>query len=530
LKYEFEKFFSLDLSGIEKLNFPKPVVLVILDGWGHRESPIHNAVALAHTPTVDALLNNRPNTLLHTSGLAVGLPAGQMGNSEVGHLNLGAGRVVNQDIVRIAKAIEDGEFMENDALLGAIGAANSYGSAVHVIGLVSDGGVHSHQDHAVAVARLARKAGTERIWAHVYMDGRDTPPRGGLKYLEKFGADLKNEAGARIATVSGRYYAMDRDQRWERTKRAYDAMVLGEGIPCTDALSAVRDSYGRDVTDEFIEPHVVHNGGEPAALIRDGDAVICFNFRSDRARQISRALTDEAFDGFERKSCPRVHYACMTEYDESLGLPMAFPPVEMKGLFSHALAAAGKTSLRVAETEKYPHVTYFFNGGEEEAPSGERREMVPSPKVATYDLQPEMSAEGVQHVAHKAIESGEYDVIILNIANPDMVGHTGVEAAAIRAVETADTCLGRILEAIEGVGGAAVVTADHGNCELMWDEENNCPHTAHTLNDTPCILIVPGFEGPLRAGGALCDVAPTLLGLIGVAQPPEMTGKDLRIL
>lgn len=512
------------------MNFPQPVVLIVLDGWGHRESPVHNAVVLARTPTMDALLCNRPNTLLRTSGLAVGLPDNQMGNSEVGHLNLGAGRIVNQDIVRIAKAIEDGGFMENDALLGVIGAANSNGGAVHIIGLVSDGGVHSHQDHAVAVARLARKVGAEKIYAHAYMDGRDTPPRGGLKYLEKFKTDLKREAGARIATISGRYYAMDRDQRWERTKRVYDAMVLGEGIPCPDALSAVRGSYARDVTDEFIEPHVAHNGGVPVALIQDGDAVICFNFRSDRARQITRALTDEVFDGFERKSLPRVHYACMTEYDESFGLPVAFPPVEMRGLFSHALAAAGKTSLRVAETEKYPHVTYFFNGGEEELPPGERREMVPSPKVATYDLQPEMSAEGVQHVAHKAIESGEYDAIILNIANPDMVGHTGVEAAAIRAVETADACLGRILEVIERVGGAAVVTADHGNCELMWDEKNNCPHTAHTLNDTPCIIIAPGFKGPLRAGGALCDVAPTLLALMGVAQPPEMTGKDLRIL
>ncbi|MBT3351017.1 MAG: 2,3-bisphosphoglycerate-independent phosphoglycerate mutase [Nitrospinaceae bacterium] len=512
------------------MSFPRPAALIVLDGWGYRESSVHNAVALARTPTMDALLKNRPNTLLRTSGLAVGLPDGQMGNSEVGHLNLGAGRVVNQDIVRVAKAIENGEFMENNALLGVIRAANSHGGAVHIIGLVSDGGVHSHQDHAVVVARLAHKAGAEKIWVHAYMDGRDTPPCGGLKYLEKFEADLKREAGAEIATVSGRYYAMDRDQRWERTKRAYDAMVLGEGISCPSALSAIRESYAKDVTDEFIEPHVVHNGGESAALIRDGDAVICFNFRSDRARQISRALTDDAFDGFERKSCPHVHYACMTEYDESLGLPVAFPPVEMRGLFSHALAAAGKNSLRVAETEKYPHVTYFFNGGEEEPPPGERREMVPSPKVATYDLQPEMSAASVQHVAHKAIESGKYDAIVLNLANPDMVGHTGVEAAAITAVETTDACLGRILEAIEHAGGAAVVTADHGNCEHMWDDENNCPHTAHSLNDTPCIVIAPGFEGPLRAGGALCDVAPTLLGLMGVAQPPEMTGKDLRIL
>lgn len=505
-------------------------MLIVLDGWGLRVAAAHNAVALARTPTMDALLADRPHTRLKTCGRSVGLPDGQMGNSEVGHLNLGAGRIVNQTIVRIDRAIEEGAFAENRALLDAVRAARSGGGAVHIIGLVSDGGVHSRQDHGVAAARLARREGAERIYAHAFMDGRDTPPRTGARCIEKFAADLEREAGAKIATVSGRYYAMDRDGRWERTRRAYDAMVLGEGIPCADGPSALRESYARDVTDEFVDPRVVQENGRPAGLIADGDAVICFNFRSDRARQITRALADEAFGGFERKAHPRVHYACMTEYDESFSLPVAFPPVEMTGLFCHALAAAGKTSLRVAETEKYPHVTYFFNGGVEEPPPGERRALLPSPKVATYDLQPGMSAEAVTETALGAIEGRKDDAIVLNFANPDMVGHTGVEEVAIRAVEVADACLGRILEALEAAGGAALVTADHGNCETMWDDENDCPHTAHTLNDTPCVVIVPGFEGPLRAGGALCDVAPTLLGMMGVAQPTEMTGTDLRIV
>ncbi len=504
-------------------------MLIVLDGWGLREETAHNAAALARTPTMDRLLAARPHTRLRTCGRAVGLPDGQMGNSEVGHLNLGAGRVVNQDIVRIDRTIEEGSFFENPAFAEAVRAAVSEGGAVHILGLVSDGGVHSRQDHAVAAARLARKAGAERIYAHAFMDGRDTPPTAGLGYLEKYAADLEREAGARIATVSGRYYAMDRDKRWERTKRAYDAMVSGEGIPCADPLAAMRESYADEVTDEFIEPRVVQEGSAPLARIRDGDAVLFFNFRADRARQITRALTEGGFDGFDIEPL-RLHYACMTEYDETFGLPVAFGPVEMTGLFCHALAAAGKTSLRVAETEKYPHVTYFFNGGVEEPVPGERREMVPSPKVATYDLQPEMSAAGVTEVILKAIAGGADDAIILNFANPDMVGHTGVEEAAVRAVETVDACLGQILEALERAGGAALVTADHGNCEEMWDEKNNCPHTAHTLNDTPCIVVAPGFEGPLREGGALCDVAPTLLGMMGVPQPTEMTGRDLREL
>ncbi|MBI2132800.1 MAG: 2,3-bisphosphoglycerate-independent phosphoglycerate mutase [Candidatus Tectomicrobia bacterium] len=508
---------------------PRPVMLIVLDGWGLREERAHNAVALARTPVMDALLASRPHTRLRTCGRAVGLPDGQMGNSEVGHLNLGAGRVVNQDIVRIDRAIEDGGFDRNPSLLGAVRAARQGGGALHLIGLVSDGGVHSHQDHGVAVARLARREGVERIFAHAFTDGRDTPPRSGLGFVERFAADLRREAAGRVATVMGRYYAMDRDRRWERTQRAYRALVAGEGIPAADPLSAIRDSFAKDVTDEFIEPRVVQADGAPLARIQAGDAVVCFNFRSDRARQITRALAVAPFDGFDAAGRPAVHYACMTEYDETFGLPIAFPLESRTGLFCHALAAAGRTCLRVAETEKYPHVTFFFNGGVEEPPPGERRIMIPSPKVATYDLQPEMSAEGVTQAVLKALAEGVDDAAVVNFANPDMVGHTGVEAAAVRAVETVDACLGRVLAALGAGGGAAAVTADHGNCEQMWDEENQSPHTAHTLNDTPCILAAPGFTGPLRPGGALCDVAPTLLGLMGLAPTAEMTGRDLRL-
>lgn len=515
---------------MKPLNYPRPVMLIVLDGWGFSDERAHNAVALADTPTMDALLAHRPHTRLVTSGRAVGLPDGQMGNSEVGHLNLGAGRVVDQDIVRIDRSIEAGDFFELPPFVECIQKAKENGGALHVIGLVSDGGVHSLQDHGVALARLGGKIGIERIFAHAFTDGRDTPPRSGLDFVGRYEESLRREAGAGLATVIGRYYAMDRDSRWERNERAYRAMVAGEGVRARSAAEAIEASYAQGVTDEFIEPVVLGEDGRPVGLIRDGDAVICMNFRADRVRQITRAFTEGGFDGFDVSGGPSVHYACMTEYDERFTLPVAFPPLRMEGLFCHALAGAGKTCLRVAETEKYPHVTYFFNGGEEEPPPGERRRMVPSPKVATYDLKPEMSAEGVTEVVLDAIKRGEDDAIVLNYANPDMVGHTGVESAAVRAAGFVDACLGRVLEVLERAGGAAVVTADHGNCETMWDAENDCPHTAHTLNETPCIVVAPGFEGPLRSGGALCDVAPTLLGLMGISPPPEMTGVDLRIL
>ncbi len=505
-------------------------MLIVLDGWGLSDERAHNAVALAETPTMDALLAHRPHTRLVTSGRAVGLPDGQMGNSEVGHLNLGAGRVVDQDIVRIDRSIETGDFFELPPFVESIQKAKDKGGALHVIGLVSDGGVHSLQDHGVALARLGGKIGIERIFAHAFTDGRDTPPRSGLDFVGRYEESLRREAGAELATVIGRYYAMDRDRRWERNERAYRAMVAGDGVRARSAAEAIEASYAQGVTDEFIEPVVLGENGRPVGLIRDGDAVICMNFRADRVRQITRAFTDDGFDGFDVSGGPAVHYACMTQYDERFTLPVAFPPLRMEGLFSHALAGAGKTCLRVAETEKYPHVTYFFNGGEEEPPPGERRHMVPSPKLATYDLKPEMSAEEVTEVVLDAIERGDDDAIVLNYANPDMVGHTGVESAAVQAVGFVDACLGRVLEALERAGGAAVVTADHGNCETMWDAENDCPHTAHTLHETPCIVVAPGLEGPLRPGGALCDVAPTLLGLMGISPPPEMTGVDLRVL
>ena len=505
-------------------------MLIVLDGWGLSDERAHNAVALADTPTMDALLADSPHTRLLTSGRAVGLPDGQMGNSEVGHLNLGAGRVVDQDIVRIDRSIESGDFFELPPLVECIQRAKDQGGALHILGLVSDGGVHSLQYHGVALARLGRKIGIERIFAHAFTDGRDTPPRSGLDFVARYAENLRREAGAELATVIGRYYAMDRDERWERTERAYRAMTAGEGVRASVAAEAIKASYARGVTDEFIEPVALGGGVRPAGLIRDGDAVICMNFRADRVRQITRAFTDESFGAFDVSARPSVHYACMTEYGERFALPVAFPPLRMEGLFCHALADAGKTCLRVAETEKYPHVTYFFNGGEEAPPPGERRRMVPSPKVATYDLKPEMSAGEVTEVVLDAIARGEEDAIVLNYANPDMVGHTGVESAAVRAAGFVDACLGRVLEALERAGGAAVVTADHGNCETMWDAENDCPHTAHTLNDTLCIIAAPGFDGPLRTGGALCDVAPTLLGLMGISPPPEMTGEDLRVL
>ncbi len=511
------------------LSLPRPVMLIVLDGWGISGERIHNAVALADAPTMDALLAHRPHTRLVTSGRAVGLPDGQMGNSEVGHLNLGAGRVVDQDIVRIDRSIERGDFFELSPLVECIQKARSGGGALHILGLVSDGGVHSLQDHGVALARLGKKIGIERIFAHAFTDGRDTPPRSGLGFVGRYAEGLRREAGARLATLMGRYYAMDRDERWRRNERAYQAMVAGEGALARSAAEAVEASYARGVTDEFIEPVVLGENGRPVGLIRNGDAVICMNFRADRVRQLTRVLTDEQFEGFDVSGRPSVHYACMTEYDERFRLPVAFPPLRMEGLFCHALADAGRTCLRVAETEKYPHVTYFFNGGEEEPPEGERRRMVPSPKVATYDLKPEMSAAEVTRVVLEAIERGDEDAIVLNYANPDMVGHTGVESAAVQAVGFVDACLGRVLDALERAGGAAVVTADHGNCETMWDAENDCPHTAHTLNETPCVVVAPEFEGPLRSGGALCDVAPTLLGLMGISLPPEMTGEDLRI-
>jgi len=505
----------------------KQAILVIMDGWGWREERDGNAVRLARTPNVDALWERFPHTLINGSGPYVGLPEGQMGNSEVGHLNLGAGRVVYQDIVRISRAVADGSFFANATLGAAMDAAR--GKALHLIGLLSDGGVHSHQKHLYALLRMARDRGLERVYVHAVLDGRDTPPHNGVKYIAALEEEMKAIGTGAVATVVGRYYCMDRDKRWERTRRAYDLYTLGEGARAASARAAVEASYAGGVTDEFVEPVPIAGKGQaPLALVGDGDAVIFFNFRADRARQITRAFTDADFAGFERRAFPHVHYACMTRYDESMTLPVAFPPEERTHILADVGAAAGLRNLRIAETEKYAHVTYFFNGGEEKAYAGENRILVPSPKVATYDLQPEMSAPAVCDSLLRALAEDKPDYVICNFANPDMVGHTGVLEAAVKACETVDACVGRIVRALDLDRQMAIVTADHGNAEEMFDVVNGGPHTAHTTNPVPCILVDPDYRGRLIEDGALKEIAPTMLRYLGVAVPDEMTGRDLR--
>ena len=495
-------------------------MLVILDGWGWRADAADNAVRQAHTPTFDRLWQGA-HAFLATSGLDVGLPPGQMGNSEVGHLNIGAGRVVLQELPRIDTAVADGSLATNPALLDFLTRLLHSGGACHLMGLVSPGGVHAHQDHAAALARIVRAAGVP-VFVHAFSDGRDTAPRSGAAALRRLAAALPE--GVPIATVCGRYYAMDRDNRWERVRRAYDAVVSGLGATFADVASVVDRAYAENVTDEFIVPAVVgsYTGMAP------GDGVLCFNFRADRVRELLTALLDPAFDGFDRPAPPRLVAALgLTHYSDALSTRMgvAFPPQSMANLLGETVSAAGRRQLRMAETEKYPHVTYFMNGGREPPYPGEDRSMVPSPKVATYDLQPEMSAPELTDRAVAAIENGAYDLIILNFANPDMVGHTGSLAAAVKAVETVDAGLGRIAAAIHRAGGALLVTADHGNCELMRDPATGGPHTAHTTNPVPVLLQAPTNTG-LRTG-RLADLAPTLLGLMGVPQPAEMTGHSL---
>ncbi len=499
----------------------RPVMLVVLDGWGWREAREDNAVRLARTPNFDRLWADGPHAFLRTSGADVGLPDGQMGNSEVGHLNLGAGRVVVQELPRIDAAIKDGSLAASPVLAQAIAALKASGGACHLLGLLSPGGVHSHQAHALALARLLTAAGI-RVHLHAFMDGRDTPPRSGAAELREALAALP--AGATLASVCGRYFAMDRDKRWDRVERAWKALALAEAPRETDAVAAIAAAYARDITDEFLPPSVV---GDYAGM-EDGDAVLCFNFRADRVRELLAALLDPAFDGFARPRTPRFAAAVgMTRYSDALAPLMTalFAPLPMDHLLGQEVAAAGRRQLRIAETEKYAHVTYFFNGGEETPNPGEDRILVPSPKVATYDLQPEMSAPEVTERAVAAIESGTYDLIVLNFANPDMVGHTGSLPAAIRAVETVDAGLGRIVEAIARAGGALLVTADHGNCELMRDPETGGPHTAHTTNPVPVLLA--GVPGARLHDGRLADVAPTLLGLMGLPVPAAMTGRSL---
>jgi len=508
-----------------------PLALIILDGWGLRAEREYNAVTLANPTNYYGLLQRYRNATLQASGEAVGLPEGQMGNSEVGHTNLGAGRVVYQDLTRIDKSIRDGDFFDRPKLLEAIDRCKGGAHALHLIGLLSDGGVHSHQSHLHAIIELAKRRGVTRVFVHVLTDGRDTAPNGGRGYVEKLEAELKKIGVGTIASVSGRYYAMDRDKRWERQKLAYDAIVRGQGPTATSAMSVIDASYAKNVTDEFIIPEVITDAaGKAVGPIADGDSIVFFNFRADRMRQIIRTIAFDDFDGFERPNRPRVEITTMTEYDPTFTYPIVFPNEPATGYIAEVLAANGLTNLRLAETEKYAHVTYFFNGGREAPYEGEDRILVPSPKVPTYDLKPEMSAEGIADALVLDVAEKKHDVIICNFANPDMVGHTGSLEAAIAAIKTVDGCLGRVIAAILAAGGTAIVTADHGNAEQMWDYTTNAPHTAHTTNLVPVILVDgPGTDNPQPlATGALCDIAPTMLALLGLEPSKEMTGKDLR--
>ena len=499
----------------------KPLVLMILDGFGCAAKE-GNAIAAANKPNIDALFASNPVTKIGASGMDVGLPDGQMGNSEVGHTNMGAGRIVYQELTRITKSIQDGTFFENEAFISAMENAKKNDSALHLIGLLSDGGVHSHNTHLYALVEMAKKFGLTKVYVHCLLDGRDVPPSSGKDYVQQLSDKLEEIGVGKIATVMGRYYAMDRDNRWERVEKAYAAMVYGEGDKAACGVCAVANSYDKDVTDEFVVPCVV----EGAAPIQANDSVIFFNFRPDRAREITRTFVDPDFNGFERRNgfFP-LTYVCMTQYDATMpNVQVAFKPQSLKNTLGEYLSANGKTQLRIAETEKYAHVTFFFNGGVETVYEGEDRILVKSPKVATYDLQPEMSAYEVTDKMVEAVKSGKYDVIILNYANCDMVGHTGVFEAAVKAVEAVDTCVGRVVEAIREMDGVLLLTADHGNADKMVDEDGS-PFTAHTTNPVP--FCVAGYSCELREGGRLADIAPTMLQILGLPQPEEMDGKSL---
>ena len=501
------------------------MVLVVLDGWGYRAEREGNAIALASTPTWDAIWERHPRTLLEASGLAVGLPEGQMGNSEVGHLNLGAGRVVMQDLVRISQSIRDGSFFENPAFVNACEGAKQRGATVHLMGLIGTGGVHAIDQHLFALIDLCSRRGVPRVAIHALLDGRDTMPRSGLGYMREVLGKARGRAD--VASLGGRYYGMDRDKRWERTEKWYRVAVEGVGPVATDPLAVIQESYERDVTDEFVVPTVIVRDGEPVAPMRDGDVVICFNYRADRMRQIVRAMTQPDFDGFSVEGRPTLHVVQMTQYDRTFTLPVAYPPQSMANIVAEVVSKSGMTMLRTAETEKYAHVTYFFNGGIEVPFAGEERILVPSQKVATYDLAPEMSAPGITDVLCAGIEQGEHDFILCNYANGDMVGHTGSMQATIAACETVDRCLARVMDSAQRAGARVLVTADHGNCEMMIDPATGGPHTAHTSNPVPFVVIGEERERPLRSGGALCDVGPTLLAMLGLDRPTEMTGVDL---
>ena len=506
----------------------KLAMLMILDGFGINENTDGNAVKLANTPNIDKLMKKYPTTEMYTSGLKVGLPEGQMGNSEVGHTNIGAGRIVYQELTKITKSIEDGDFFAIPEFIEAIENCKKRNSKLHILGLVSDGGVHSHIRHLYGLLEMAKRRDFENVYVHCFLDGRDTPPASGESYIMQLEEKMKEKGVGKIASISGRYYAMDRDKRWDRVKKCYDALVNGEGNKATSATIAIEDSYQKEVFDEFVEPTVICNGDTPIATIQENDSVIFFNFRPDRARQITRAIVDPDFDGFETKKL-KTYFVCFTSYDETMpNVKIAFKKEPIVNTFGEVISKNGLTQLRIAETEKYAHVTFFFNGGEEKQYPGEDRILVPSPKVATYDLQPEMSAREVTENVVKAINSEKYNAIILNYANPDMVGHTGSLPAAIKAVETIDECVGKVVEAVLAHDGTLIITADHGNCEQMIDYKTGEPHTAHTTNPVPLILVSNNENYKVKSG-KLADLAPTLLEILGIEKPVEMTGESILV-
>ena len=507
----------------------KPTVLMILDGYGLNENKNANAITAANTPTIDMLMEKYPFVEGNASGLAVGLPEGQMGNSEVGHINMGAGRIVYQELTRITKEINEGTFFTNEGLQLAIKNCKEKGSALHLFGLLSDGGVHSHITHLYALLELAKKEGLENVYVHCFLDGRDTPPASGKDYVTALSDKMKEIGVGKIASVMGRFYAMDRDNRWDRVEKAWNAMVKGEGVAADCAIQGVADSYANGVNDEFVEPMVVMDGGKPVATISDNDSVIFFNFRPDRAREMTRTFCADEFDGFERGSRKELTFICFAEYDVTIpNKEVAFKKVEINNTFGQLLAEKGMKQVRIAETEKYAHVTFFFNAGVEEPNPGEDRILVPSPKeVATYDLKPEMSAYGVCEKLVDAIESNEYDVIVVNFANPDMVGHTGIEPAAIQAIEAVDACVNKAYDALMKMDGQMFICADHGNAEQLVDYVTGAPFTAHTVNPVPFILVNYDVDYTLAEGGCLADIVPTLLDMMKLEQPTEMTGKSL---
>ncbi len=508
----------------------KPTVLMILDGFGLNDNHEANAVYQGKTPVIDGLMAKYPYVKGYASGMAVGLPDGQMGNSEVGHLNMGAGRIVYQELTRITKEINDGVFFENPALLAAMANVKEKDSTLHCFGLLSDGGVHSHNTHLYGLLEMAKRQGIDKVYVHCFLDGRDTAPASGAGFVAELEEKMAEIGVGKVGTLSGRYYAMDRDNRWDRVEQAYKALTAGEGVKAESAVEAMKASYADDKTDEFVLPTVITEGGEVTGRIADGDSVVFFNFRPDRAREITRAFCADAFDGFERGARLDLTYVCFTEYDVTIpNKQVAFHKVELTNTFGEYLAANGKTQARIAETEKYAHVTFFFNGGVEEPNPGEDRILVKSPAVATYDLKPEMSAYEVCDKLCSAIRSDDYDVIIINFANPDMVGHTGIQEAAIAAVEAVDTCVGRAVEAVLEVEGTMFICADHGNCEQLLDYETGDPFTAHTTNPVPFILVNAGPDYGLREDGCLADIVPTLIELMGMKQPEEMTGKSLLV-